>query len=492
MKCYKSSALLRFSSVLLALLLFFATTLGSYAQSTTNSGSTSDEDWEMTFGTFIDLVFEGYAKYVSAPYVIWDELSGGGYTTTARSYREWVHDQGLDLTIPEYWDQRVIGHHGGGYSRPSDKIDHSTEIEVPAECAQDVLNFIFFLVQENPLGYKVSKIHGYNWLGTNYFTNYKVYQTFVNYMSSLGEGLIVVYVENSSSKGYPIHVLNIKDTLEYNFYNYTTEPFDNTYIGINWTGNPTITSYINNGDITDKAFSSTTGAVVNNAGTTSQFSTVKNTVELTTTNGKHVFSHNASDETVYVFESMDAYKNYNSGRPQTYYLTDGGMSNSNWSVGSGVINTGEMITSTNNYSNIVNNIYQGMTPDQVQLLIETILKNWGNGNGGTGGGSGNGSDFNLGFLGTIGSLIGSLITGIGDLIAGIVQGIVNVLIGENGNGGIIGLVKNALTALVGLINVNITEFVGDAFDWLPSEITTLMIASITLTVLFGVIRLIRR
>ena len=111
--------------------------------------------------------------------------------------------------------------------------------------------------------------------------------------------------------------------------------------------------------------------------------------------------------------------------------------------------------------------------------------------GGSGGSGGSSSDFDLGFLGVLGSLIGSLITGIGNLLTGIAEGIVNVIVGSDGNGGIIGMLRNLISNITDLVDSDFNGFLTDIFSWLPVEIVTLFTGVIVFGLFFGILKIIR-
>ena len=125
MKCQKMKKFLyRGLSVFMGLYLSLCSCIGSYASDSTSSGAT--DTWTMNAGTFLELVWSGYAKEISAPFVVWNELNGCTYN----GFVTWMQN-GDHYNLLE--DGTVVGHGGAGYSRPSDKINNSTEVDVQPE-----------------------------------------------------------------------------------------------------------------------------------------------------------------------------------------------------------------------------------------------------------------------------------------------------------------------------------------------------------------------
>ena len=164
MKWYKQFVSWLSLSVLLLLPIF--SHLDSYASETTTSGS---EQWTMSAETFLYYAFNGFAKQISAPYVVFDTFSDFGYD----GFRLWC-ENGDHWSVIE--DGEVVGHGGGGYSRPSDKIDYAENIEVPTDIKNLVLNYVQYNVTQNPLPYKECYIPSYSKINTSQFLTYFQYQ----------------------------------------------------------------------------------------------------------------------------------------------------------------------------------------------------------------------------------------------------------------------------------------------------------------------------
>ncbi len=100
-----------------------------------------------------------------------------------------------------------------------------------------------------------------------------------------------------------------------------------------------------------------------------------------------------------------------------------------------------------------------------------------NNNGGSGGGGGGSSDSGGGifdWLGSVGDILGSLIKGLGEIVVGLLDGIATVI-----------------TSFIDTLPTQVNNLFGTLFDWLPPEIRSLLVLSITLSLIWGIIKLIR-
>lgn len=155
------------------------------------------------------------------------------------------------------------------------------------------------------------------------------------------------------------------------------------------------------------------------------------------------------------------------------------------------ITYGDVVTYNNNY---VDDNGKMPSMGDINIYIDNNIPEAGGSGGGTGGGSGGGSGgsgndgptFDLGFLGTIGNLIGSLISGIGNLITGILQGIVNAF----------NSILEFLTDTIQDVGQNLPEqffaFIGAMFDWLPEPMLNAFKALFLMMLFLGIFNLIKR
>lgn len=101
---------------------------------------------------------------------------------------------------------------------------------------------------------------------------------------------------------------------------------------------------------------------------------------------------------------------------------------------------------------------------------ETINNNGGSGGGGSGDSGGGIFDW----LGSVGDILGSLIKGLGEIVVGLLDGIATVI-----------------TSFIDTLPTQVNNLFGTLFDWLPPEIRSLIVLSITLSLIWGIIKLIR-
>ena len=194
--------------------------------------------------------------------------------------------------------------------------------------------------------------------------------------------------------------------------------------------------------------------------------------------GTGYFLSYGGKQQILIYSSVEVMKLMSQGQ-KPYYVGDK-WSNFQSNVGNTIdnsncnnINYGDVTNYINNNSSNSNDIYNYIN---------------GNDSGGGSGGGGSGDDpiFDLGFLGTIGRLIGSLITGIGNLLTGIFEGIVNVITN----------ILDFLTTTISDITVTLPEqffgFIGAIFNWLPEPMMNTIKALFVFMVLIGVLNIIRK
>lgn len=502
MKVWKENRIIiyRLLSFFLSFYLLFVTSVNSYA-STTGSGAASDwsgaqiADW--VTNNLMWICAEGF------DFVAQDTILQGVGTKVASKIESLVHDN-PEYTSYDSWWERHFGFNPSPNTTPNyDKpIDQNSISNVYWD--QSVTNVFNEAIQEtvaeNPLTYTECYISSYNFLNTDQFGNQQLFSSvkevlkqnngYSFFLSSSGPNASIknMYLVTVDKSKYPV-----------NFIGTTTQgSFTNVTLEHNWG---TINSFPENIDGVDIRFfqlpNGTLGApaktyreAASNAGYNSTWvpsiSTVKNTSSAFVSSGgnaqTNVFTNLPKNELVYVFSTLNAYKNYNSGSPQPYYFGSGYGT----TTGSVNLNTSNMSNSGNYYSNVVNNVQSGWTAEQVLELVDKVI-NTGGGSGSGGSGSGS-SDNPFSFLGTIGEAVGKLVGGIGDFIAQVVGGIVdaildliNMFVGEDG-------ILNKLTSL---INTGFNTFLGDMFSWLPSEVVTCFTACLLVGIFFAIWKIIR-
>ena len=462
-------------SVVLFVMLSPLSKINSYCSETSSGAS---DTWTMTNERFLELAFSPYAKEISHDYVIWNSF--GNLTYDGFNY--WLQNTDNGEHYHVLTDGNVVGHGGAGYARDSDKIDNSTSIEVDPELKQLILNYVQVQVTENPESFKRCYLYSYNFLSPSAFSTYAMYASTKEYLKQGGNRYSVIFMPNSSS------VLISQ---------YLTQDQNLGFVGTTTLGSFTsVQPYVNWQTLGN--YQLAPAVSINQAGTVTNvtnnnwygYNNLKNTAT-PSASAKIIMSPNEKNELVYVFETLNAYKNYNAGMAQPYYLTSDGVNVGTWtSDGQALINTGEMLNSGNYYNSVVNNVQTGWTAQEVLELVDKIS----NTSGGSGGSSDKDNPFS--FLGKLGDLIGDLVSGVGDLLTGIVEGIANVFLGtpdENGvrQGGLFSIVRSVINGIVELIDTDFVEFFNVVFDWLPQEIITLMIAGLTFALFFGILKMIR-
>ena len=436
---------------------------------------------------FLDVTYEDFTQFVVKTWTIIDPRNS---IFSYDLFKQWLNEREKDNLL----DEEVIihTHGGGGHSRVSDAIDDSTDIEVPQELKTEINLFIQNQIENNPVGYRACYIPSYSTMTATPYPTYKMYNAVKQYIKDHSGYSFFVTWEINYGNVSTCHVFTIPRDLDIGWVGTTTTAgtFTNVHPYINWQ---LLTSQNIDSFVTSKVRITANGDILSsNAGFSNNYSfSNSNTLNASGSPGSYmVYTSYNNRELVYVFETLNAYKNYNSGLPQPYYLTQTGMSG-DYPINNGIINSGTLNQSSTYYNSVVDNSKTGMTPEEVMELIKLIL----DGKVGDGSGSGDdsdGSDFDLGFLGTIGRLIGSLITGLGNLITNILNGIVTAFMGEDGNGGILGIVKNILNSLTGLISSDFSDFITSIFSFMPEELNTVLIAGFTIAIFIGVLRLVRR
>lgn len=182
-----------------------------------------------------------------------------------------------------------------------------------------------------------------------------------------------------------------------------------------------------------------------------------------------------------VFKNLDSFKAESVGT-QTYYITNDYSKGATYNTTKTIDN--KTIQNTISYETVQNFNQQYYDEHNTTANYETInnyINNYYetiNNNGGSGGGSGGGSDDSGGgifdWLGSVGEILGSLIKALGEIVVGLLDGIASVI-----------------TSFIDTLPTQVNNLFGTLFDWLPPEIRSLIVLSITLSLIWGIIKLIR-
>ena len=182
---------------------------------------------------------------------------------------------------------------------------------------------------------------------------------------------------------------------------------------------------------------------------------------------------------VKIFNSLESFKAESVGS-QTYYITNDYSKGATYNTTKTIDNS--TIQNTISYETVQNFNQQYYDEHNTTANYETInnyITNYyetinNNGGGGSGGGSGDSGGGIFDWLGSVGEILGSLIKALGEIVVGLLDGIATVI-----------------TSFIDTLPTQVNNLFGTLFDWLPPEIRSLIVLSITLSLIWGIIKLIR-
>lgn len=193
----------------------------------------------------------------------------------------------------------------------------------------------------------------------------------------------------------------------------------------------------------------------------------------------YVVSKNA--KRIKIYRSLNSLKADTVGA-QTYYITNDYSKGATYNTTKTIDNS--TIQNTISYETVQNFNQQYYDQHNTTANYETInnyITNYYetiNNNGGSGGGGSGGSGDSGGgifdWLGSVGEILGSLIKALGEIVVGLLDGIASVI-----------------TSFIDTLPTQVNNLFGTLFDWLPPEIRSLITLSITLSLIWGIIKLIR-
>lgn len=394
----------------------------------------------------------------------------------------WAENVGLTPSNPQ----------APSVSDPSDF--NVTNINVSYEFKDVLLQAVQETMAENSVDYIDITIPSIKFLDTSMnWNNYTQYKSLVDFVSGLENGYVSMaywYVNNTTRVGN-IQILYVPKDINYALIGTVNGGLCDIKYAIDWTLTESPTSLSNkikiylcnqNGVITD--------VTSNPQPTTNPWRNITNKSSFGLySNDENLMTTNSRNEHDYVFPNINAFKAYNSGNPQPYYVSSsytGAVTSGNSSFSTSQINSGN-----SSYSSVVNNIQSGMTADEVIKLVDTIMNNMNNGGGSGGSGGGSDDDDDDG-----GSVIGNIIRKLGDFVSGLIDGIgdalesiVNSIVGYTDENGVEH--PGIFQGLINLISSGVVGFLSAVFSFLPTEIVTVITAGIILSILFAVIHFIR-
>lgn len=188
-----------------------------------------------------------------------------------------------------------------------------------------------------------------------------------------------------------------------------------------------------------------------------------------------------------VYNTLDSLKAGSEG-VQEYYVTDNYTTQNVSNVKTTTTNNIDNSISYNNVQNWVNNYYVQNTTYPSSNDVYNYINNY-DGSGGGSGGGGSGSDdddngFDWGFLGSIGDFLKGLLSALSSVISGILDvltGVIDLFIGEEQPDG----------TRSGGIPTIIGKLVAHFLPMLPAWCTQLIGFSVLLSLILGIIKLIR-
>ena len=196
----------------------------------------------------------------------------------------------------------------------------------------------------------------------------------------------------------------------------------------------------------------------------------------------NIFIFTYGQSKIKVYRNLESLKADSVGT-QTYYVTNDYSKGATYNTTKTIDNS--TIQNTISYENVQNYNQQyydehnttanyEIINNYITNYYETINNNGGSGGNGSGGGSDDSGGGIFDWLGSVGDILGSLIKGLGEMVVGLLDGITTVI-----------------TSFIDKLPTQVNNLFGTLFDWLPPEIRSLIVLSITLSLIWGIIKLIR-
>lgn len=481
MKSLRSRLCLRVLPLFLSCIVFLSSTIGIRAEEITPTPGAYNGTWTMNTEDFLELFWDSAVREMAKMYIVGSDAIFGEF----QHFLTWLEGD-PNYGVLEQYPNTVIHSPVPPTGNTYQDIDNSTSVDIPVPVQNTILQFIQYQVAENPLGYDECYITSYNFMTASVFPTYQMYATTKEYIKNHDGYAFFVTWDISYGNVSACHIMTLPHDLNLGWIGTTNQGiFTNVHPYIDWQ---ILTGSNLNNYVSSKVKITANGDIqTSNAG-------IANNISFSNANGLSasgspsyymVYSSFDKNELVYVFDTLNSYKNYNAGLPQDYYLTSEGLDHTNWTVsGSGSINTGSMTNSGNYYNSVVNEVGTGWTPEQILQLVDMITNNGGSGGSGSGG---SGSD-NTGLWKGIGEAIGSLITGIATIVSEVagalsnaILSIINIFVGEDG----------LFAKLTDLINVGFQNFLSGVFSWMPPEIVTLFTATLIFGIFFAIWKMLR-
>lgn len=359
----------------------------------------------------------------------------------------------------------------------------------------------------NNSGFKYVYSYIFSSVSVSDFPNRDVYLAFQNIVNDTNNNFYTVFrgqgnwyclTTDNDNIGFVVNGSNSPD----NVLGYYGVPYDLTtweYLG-NYGNSEDFESYIYDSESLEFV-ESVTDVPSLGAGQKTLFSTERNKPFKYSWVGIDWSISYSQSKTYKIYMTLNDLKNDSVGR-SSYFVSDKwsnfvNSNNSTYTVDSSNSNNisyGDTISYINNYYTdngsfpdptniqiyIDNNI--GPSPSPTPSPTPSPDDSGGSGSGGSGGSGG----IDLGWLGTLGQLIGQIVSAIGNFFTGVLQGIVNALTS------VLGFLSDTISSLGETLPNAFFDFIGAIFGWLPDPMMNTLKALFLMMVLVGVISIFRR
>ena len=355
-------------------------------------------------------------KYASFPYL--DYMTGASSGIVYDNFLQYLEDNEKTSMLDE--NVTITGTGGGrGY-------------EIPQDVRQEMLNFVTDIyISQNPLGYSEAYIYSYKFLNPSSFPTYNMYKSVQSIISGF-DGYSILFMTYNSGQTL---IYQISRNQDFGLVGTVTSgSFSGAVPYVNWSS---IGNNVSNVKFVNQDGSYTTGS-------TNWGSTTVSNANSPSNSRKIIISNYDKNELVYVFPTLNAYKNY-VGANQPYYFPSNSQTTVPYYDG---FTQSDLNNAANFYNNITMNGNSTDNPNQIRQRVDSVL----------------------GGIGKSDSDDTSLLGGLGDIITG---------------------ATGAISPIKELVLGDLKDFVEDVFSWLPPSIVTIWIAGITFGVFFGILKVIR-
>ena len=281
--------------------------IGAYAQETNEPSNETDvKNWQY-WNSGYSLVTDNKSGFLARRFAFSADSSAGAEIYAHAM--ETLQDSWDSLTTEEkeYYDndfRYYVGYQILG-TRKTESVN-PTNIDLQPEAEEAYETAINLYIEEHPLSYVACTISSYNFMDASRFPNYQMYVAVKNYMKEHDGYHVIQYIGTYGGSVSECRICTISHDNNLGFIGTVTEGiFNNVRLYKDWVVNYSVTGVLfrSNGTSVEQ-----TGQSINQA--------LHNTNSFDTGN---IFTSYGKNELVYVFQTLNAYKNYNAGVPQNYY-----------------------------------------------------------------------------------------------------------------------------------------------------------------------------